>query len=84
MFADQAPHAVEMLSGREVDWDACYSVLESHSGDVTVVVFSPDGQLVASISDEETVRVWVTTEGCRSKLQGPSPYINQLAFSSDG
>jgi WD40 repeat protein len=70
-FLEQVPKVVEMLSGRKADWDACCSVLEGHSDQVNAVVFSPDGQLLASASDDGTVRVWETTTGtCRSELVG--------------
>jgi roadblock/LC7 domain-containing protein len=60
-------------------------VLEGHSGWVRAVVFSPDGQLVASASDDRTVRVWETATGaCRSVLEGHSSLINAVVFSPDG
>ncbi|KAF2625753.1 hypothetical protein BU25DRAFT_473202 [Macroventuria anomochaeta] len=73
-FVDQVPQRVEMLSIREADWDA-----------FTAVAFSPDGQLVASASDDETVRVWETSAGtCRSTLEGHSDEVRAVAFSPDG
>ncbi|KNG46890.1 putative WD-repeat protein [Stemphylium lycopersici] len=51
-FIAQVPQVVEVLSGRDAEWDACRSVLEGHSDYVWAVVFSPDGQLVASASKD--------------------------------
>ena len=69
-FVNQVPQAAEILSGREENWDACRSVLEGHSEDITAVVFSPDWQLLASASYDTTVGVWETAIGtCRSKLE---------------
>ncbi|KAF2625514.1 hypothetical protein BU25DRAFT_345970 [Macroventuria anomochaeta] len=85
-LVDQALREVKMLSDRDADWDACRSVLEGHTDYVNAVVFSPDGQLlVASASDDSTVRVWETATGtCRSVLDSPSSYVYELTFSPDG
>jgi WD40 repeat protein len=49
------------------------------------VAFSPDGQLVASVSDDKTVRLWETATGtCRSTLEGHSDYVRAVAFTPDG
>ncbi|KAH8714805.1 putative WD-repeat protein [Phaeosphaeriaceae sp. PMI808] len=85
VFVKQAPHAVKVLSGRDAGWDACRSVLEGHSDWVSTVVFSPDGQLLASASNDSTVRVWETVTGqCRSVLEGHLDWVSTVVFSPDG
>ncbi|KAF2474193.1 vegetative incompatibility protein HET-E-1, partial [Lindgomyces ingoldianus] len=84
-FAEQVPQWVEMLSKRETDWDACRSTLNGHSSSVMAMAFSLDSQLVASASDDYTVRLWEAATGtCRSVLEGHSASVEAVAFSPDG
>ncbi|KAI2474660.1 WD40 repeat protein [Pyrenophora tritici-repentis] len=85
VFIEQMPQTASLLLGRDAEWNACRSVLEGHSDGVSAVVFSPDGQLVASASWDSTVRVWETATGqCRSVLEGHSDWVNAVVFSPDG
>jgi WD40 repeat protein len=71
-------------------WDA-YSgqvrhILHGHTSSINAVRFSPEGALLASSSDDQTVRVWdLRGSGqVRHILHGHTSWVRSLAFSADG
>ncbi|CEJ87393.1 hypothetical protein VHEMI04400 [[Torrubiella] hemipterigena] len=67
------------------EWSACIQTLEGHSNPVTSVIFAPDGQSIASGSDDKTVRIWDTVTGsCKHVLEGHSNPVTSVIFSPDG
>ncbi|KAJ5531439.1 hypothetical protein N7527_004832 [Penicillium freii] len=54
-----------VLSGPvlERDWSPCLQTLEGHSGSVNSVLWSQDGNRLASASFDHTVRIWEPTTG---------------------
>ncbi|KAF7341186.1 Wd40 repeat [Mycena venus] len=61
------------------------SAIETHSSEVKCVVFSSDGNFVASGSSDKTIRVWSMATGRTVwVLRGHSWHVTVLAFSPDG
>ncbi|BAY30168.1 WD-40 repeat-containing protein [Nostoc carneum NIES-2107] len=58
--------------------------LEGHEDIVWGVTFSPDGQLLASGSTDQTVKVWRTDGTLLQTLRGHSNAVTSLSFSPDG
>ncbi len=60
-------------------------VLQGHQGALLQVRFSDDGELVASVSDDQTAMVWETSTGrVRERLQLGTGSFPDVRFSAEG
>ncbi|ETW94997.1 MAG: hypothetical protein ETSY2_48795, partial [Candidatus Entotheonella gemina] len=59
-------------------------LLKGHQGEVDGVSYSPNGKLIATGSDDNTIRIWDATTGeLRRGLIGHSDNVSRIAFSPD-
>ncbi|MCC7476220.1 MAG: protein kinase [Pirellulales bacterium] len=67
------------------DAEPNYTRLAGHGGPVRSVVFSPNGQLLLSGSEDNSLRVWdvAAAEGVKT-LRGHGSMVRSCAFSPDG
>jgi WD40 repeat protein len=76
---------IKKVSDIREDWDPCLQMLEGHSDWVNAVTFSPDGKILASSSNDNTVQFWDATAGTwKQAFKGHSDVVTAVAFSPDG
>lgn len=69
----------DFLTGNEIE------SFKGHFGPVHTVMFSPDGELYASGSEDGTVRLWQTTVGKNYglwKLNGAEPEMQNVMMNN--
>jgi WD40 repeat protein len=63
----------------------CLKTLRGHLNRVWTIAFSPDGQMLASGSDDQTIRLWNARDGnCLKVLQGHTSGVTSVRFSPNG
>ncbi len=60
-------------------------ILRGHMGPVRCLAYSPDGRMLASGSDDQTIKLWHLDRGReRHTLTGPQDWVCTVAFAPDG
>ena len=84
-FISHIPKWTTRLPKVDSNWKALLQTLEGHSRYVNTVAISSGGQLIASGSNDKTIRLWdVTTGSHKSTLEGHSDSVVAVTFSPDG
>ena len=60
------------------------AVLEGHTAPIAALAVSPDGATLASVSWDQTVRLWPLAGGAPRVLEGHTQNVNGVAFAPDG
>ncbi|KAL2887438.1 Vegetative incompatibility protein HET-E-1 [Ceratocystis lukuohia] len=84
-FSHELPGWIDLSPRVEKSWNSCLQTLEGHDYWVTSVVFSTDGQQLASGSGDKKVKIWDATSGaCLHTLEGHHRGVASAVFSHDG
>ncbi|KAL4733371.1 WD40-repeat-containing domain protein [Aspergillus similis] len=83
-FGDCALQWMKWLPTVRDDWSALLGTLEGHTGWVNAVAFSQNGKMLASASNDQTVRLWDPSTGQHlHTLEGHTLLVSTVAFSRD-
>lgn len=84
-FKAEIPAWAVQISGFDNQWSSELQTLEGHEQSVEAVTFSPDGQLLASASDDSSVILWHSRTGAiQQRFYNPKPlWAKSVTFSHD-
>ncbi|HEU5378317.1 MAG TPA: helix-turn-helix domain-containing protein [Ktedonobacteraceae bacterium] len=83
--ANESAHEDDLLCYWDIHLGQCIRKIRSYCSLLKDVVFSPDGKLVVSGSEENELRVWDVASGRNLKtLQAHTNRVRSVAFSADG
>jgi WD40 repeat protein/predicted Ser/Thr protein kinase len=82
------PHTLHLIPDAPPTWQ-CIHTIKSRASMVHAVAISPNGQIIASGSNDNTVKLWQLATGKLLRtlggwFSGHSNIVNTVAFSADG
>jgi hypothetical protein len=83
-FEKELPPWIYQLPQVNTGWSTEIQTLEGHASSVGAVAFSPDGRLLASGSDDQTVRLWDPASGALQHTSTLGKGVTEIQFTSDG
>ncbi|KZP30866.1 WD40 repeat-like protein [Athelia psychrophila] len=79
-------NTLRVETGAKKNWPACEQVIEAHTSIVTSVAFSPNGDRIASGSQDKTIRIWDARTGklVAGPFEGHTGLVISVTFSPGG
>lgn len=84
IFWNQRMPGLGTIQGVKFDWDAYLQTLKGHDGYISAIAVSPDSQIVASGSSDNTVQLWSAITGAHLQtLEAHANAVDVVVFSDN-
>ncbi|KAL7931195.1 Pfs, NACHT and WD domain protein [Trichoderma chlorosporum] len=84
LFINEVSKWIASKPEMNAKWDSCIQILKGHQDEISQVIYSADGQRLATASRDKTVKIWDYNTGvCLLTLHGHSGKVRLVVFSVD-